>query len=72
MVKIFKETFPKAMEVLKRTITKIGQKDWSEILTKLQNLTKESVMEHWTLIDVFCFYWNGCYQLYLFQYNRYL
>ncbi len=46
VITIFKATFPKAMEVLKRTITKIGEKDWTEILETIQKRTEEAVMKH--------------------------
>jgi len=46
VVTIFKATFPKAMEVLKRTITKIGEKDWTEMLETIRNRTEEAVMKH--------------------------
>ncbi len=46
VVVVFKATFPKAMEVLKRTITKIGEKDWTEILETIRNRTEEAVMKH--------------------------
>ena len=43
---IFKATFPKAMEVLKRTIAKIGQKDWTQTLETIRTRTAEAVMKH--------------------------
>ncbi|CAF1395116.1 unnamed protein product [Adineta steineri] len=46
VITIFKATFPKAMEVLRRTITKIGEKDWTEILETIRNRTEEAVMKH--------------------------
>jgi hypothetical protein len=46
VVTIFKATFPKAMEVLKRAITKIGEKDWKEILETIRNRTEGAVMKH--------------------------
>jgi predicted NAD-dependent protein-ADP-ribosyltransferase YbiA (DUF1768 family) len=46
VVTVFKATFPKAMEVLKRTITKIAEKDWKEILETIRKRTEEAVMKH--------------------------
>lgn len=34
------------MEVLKLTIQKIGEKDWTEILETIRNRTEEAVMKH--------------------------
>ncbi len=46
VIAIFKATFPKAMEVLKRTITKIGEIDWTETLETIRKRTAEAVMQH--------------------------
>ncbi|CAF0769813.1 unnamed protein product [Adineta ricciae] len=46
VVTIFKATFPKAMEVLKSTIAKIGQKDWTQTLETIRTRTAEAVMKH--------------------------
>jgi hypothetical protein len=46
VITIFKATFPKAMEVLKRAITKIGERDWTKILETIRNRTEEAVMKH--------------------------
>jgi predicted NAD-dependent protein-ADP-ribosyltransferase YbiA (DUF1768 family) len=46
VVTIFKATFPKALEVLKRAISKIGEKDWTDMLQTLRAHTEEAVMKH--------------------------
>lgn len=46
VVVIFKQTFPKAMDVLKLAITKIGEKDWKEILETIRKRTEQAVMAH--------------------------
>jgi len=46
VITIFKATFPKACEVLRLTIKKIGEKDWSECLEKLRKITDEAIMKH--------------------------
>lgn len=46
VIVVFKETFPKAMEVLKRTIAKIGAKDWTDTLAKVKKTTAEAIMSH--------------------------
>ena len=46
VVAIFKATFPKAMEVLKRAIGKIGEKDWTEMLQTVRTRTEEARMKH--------------------------
>ena len=46
VVTIFKATFPKAMEVLKRAISKIGEQDWTEALETIERRTAEAVMQH--------------------------
>lgn len=46
VITIFKATFPKAMEVLKRAIQKVGERDWTETLQTIRARTEEAVMKH--------------------------
>jgi hypothetical protein len=46
VVTAFKATFPKAIEVLKLAIKKLGEKDWRETIETIQRQTNDAVMKH--------------------------